>query len=83
MPKFLLLVNYDGGLPETPMPSWNQVDIKAHLAYYDALNHELTASGELMEATTIAAARSMISCSSATWISLGRSIVAPSSRGVG
>jgi len=49
MPKFLLLVNYDGGLPETPMPSWGPADIKAHLAYYDALNRELNASGELVE----------------------------------
>jgi hypothetical protein len=36
--KFLLLVNYDGGLPGTPMPSWGPADIKANLAYYDALN---------------------------------------------
>jgi hypothetical protein len=47
--KFLLLVNYDGGLPDTPMPSWGPADIKAHLAYYEALNQELAASGELVE----------------------------------
>jgi hypothetical protein len=46
--KFLLLVSYDGGLPETPMPSWAPADIKAHLTYYEALNQELTASGELV-----------------------------------
>jgi hypothetical protein len=50
VPKFLLLVNYDGGLPDTPMPSWATAEIKAHLAYYDALNQELTASGELVQA---------------------------------
>jgi hypothetical protein len=49
MTKFLLLVNYDGGLPGTPMPSWGPDDIKAHLAYYEALNQELTASGELVQ----------------------------------
>lgn len=36
MPEFSLLVDYDGGLPETPVPSWGPADIKAHLAYYDA-----------------------------------------------
>ena len=49
MPQYLLLVNYDGGWPQTPMPSWGPDDIKAHLAYYDALNRELTASGELVQ----------------------------------
>jgi hypothetical protein len=48
--KFLLLVNYDGGLPGTPMPSWGPADIKANLAYYDALNQELTTSGEPVQA---------------------------------
>ncbi len=47
--KFLLLVNYDGGLPDTPMPSWGAADVKAHLAYYEALNEELTATGELVQ----------------------------------
>lgn len=31
------------------MASWDPADIKAHLAYYDALNQEVTASGELVE----------------------------------
>jgi hypothetical protein len=30
--KFSLLVNYDGGLPGTAMPSSGRADIKAHLA---------------------------------------------------
>ncbi len=48
MTKFLLLVNYDNGTIQEPMLSWNPADIKAHLAYYEALNAELTASGELV-----------------------------------
>ena len=48
MTRFLLLVNYDGGVIEEPMLSWDPTDIKAHLAYYEALNAELTASGELV-----------------------------------
>ena len=54
MTKFLLMVNYDGGLPETPMPSWDPADITAHLAYYDALNKELSASGELLQVQILA-----------------------------
>lgn len=49
MTKFILMVNYDGGVVEEPMLSWDPADIKAHLAYYDALNEELTRSGELVE----------------------------------
>ena len=48
MTRFLLLVNYDGGVLEEPMLSWDPADIKAHLAYYEALNAELTSSGELV-----------------------------------
>jgi hypothetical protein len=48
MTKFLLLVNYDGGDVAEPMLSWDPADIKAHLAYYEALNEQLTESGELV-----------------------------------
>lgn len=54
MTKFMLLVNYDGGVVEEPMLSWDPADIKAHLAYYDALNQELTASGELIDHQALA-----------------------------
>jgi hypothetical protein len=49
MTKFMLLVNYDGGVVEEPMLSWGPDDIEAHLAYYDALNADLAASGELVD----------------------------------
>lgn len=35
------MVSYDGGWPETPMPTWDPADVEAHLAYYKALNDEL------------------------------------------
>ena len=48
MTKFLLTVDYNGGAIDTPMDEWSPADIKAHMAYYDALDKELTASGELL-----------------------------------
>jgi hypothetical protein len=48
MTRFLLIVNYDGGVVDEPMMSWDPADIKAHLAYYEALTKELTESGELV-----------------------------------
>ncbi len=48
MTRFFLLVNYDnGGVISEPMRNWDPADIRAHLAYYEALNAELTESGEL------------------------------------
>jgi hypothetical protein len=46
--RFLLLVNYDGGVVKEPMTDWDPADIRAHLDYYEALNSELTESGELV-----------------------------------
>jgi hypothetical protein len=51
MTRFLLMVNYDNGQVPEPMAnmtSWDPADIKAHLAYYEALNSELRESGELI-----------------------------------
>ena len=49
MTKFLLTVDYNGGVIDTPMTEWAAEDIKAHMAYYTALNEQLQASGELVE----------------------------------
>ncbi|HVX46357.1 MAG TPA: YciI family protein [Mycobacteriales bacterium] len=50
MTKFLLMVNYDGGVFDgQPMESWDPKDVEAHLEYYRVLNEELTASGELVD----------------------------------
>jgi len=54
MTKFMLLVNYDGGVVDKPMLSWGPADVRAHLAYYEALNQELTASGELVDHQALA-----------------------------
>jgi hypothetical protein len=51
--RFLLLVNYDNGDVEQPMTSWDPADIKAHMAYYDALSKELAETGELVDGTML------------------------------
>lgn len=48
MTRFLLLVNYDNGDVEDLMMNWDPADVKAHMAYYEALNQELKESGELV-----------------------------------
>jgi hypothetical protein len=49
MTKFLLIVDYQPGVIDTPMTEWAPEDVKAHMAYYTALNDELLASGELVD----------------------------------
>lgn len=49
MAKYLLIVDYDPGVTETPMEQWAPEDIKAHMDYYRALNQELIDSGELVD----------------------------------
>lgn len=49
MTKFLLIVDYQPGVIDTPMTEWAPEDVKAHMEYYGALNDELKASGELVE----------------------------------
>src|SRR5919108_17553 len=52
--RYLLIVNFEGGDVETPMEEWKPEEIQAHLDYYKALNHELTASGELVASEALA-----------------------------
>lgn len=49
MTKFLLIVDYQPGVIDTPMTEWAPDEIKAHMDYYNALNAELTANGELVQ----------------------------------
>lgn len=49
MPRFALLVNYDGGVVDAPMSDWDPAEVKAHMDYYRRLNAELAASGELVD----------------------------------
>ncbi len=53
MTKFLLIVDYQPGVIDTPMTEWAPEDVKAHMDYYNALNAELTANGELVQALAL------------------------------
>ncbi len=54
MSKFVLIVNFEGGVVDTPMEEWKPEEVQAHLDYYRALNSELRASGELIETAVLA-----------------------------
>jgi hypothetical protein len=54
MPRFLLIVNHDGGVVDAPMDEWTPDEVAAHMNYYEALNRELLESGELVGGTVLA-----------------------------
>jgi hypothetical protein len=54
MTRYLLAVNFEGGVVETPMEEWKPEEITAHLNYYKALHEELVASGELVQSEVLA-----------------------------
>jgi hypothetical protein len=54
MTRFLLLVNYDGGVVDTPMLEWDPEDVKVHLQYYQDLNKDLEERGELVDSLALA-----------------------------
>jgi hypothetical protein len=54
MPRYLLAVNFEGGVIDTPMEEWKPEEITAHLDYYKALHQELVASGELVQSEVLA-----------------------------
>ena len=54
MPRYLLVVNFEGGVVETPMEEWKPEEITAHLDYYRVLHEELVSSGELAESEVLA-----------------------------
>jgi hypothetical protein len=54
MTRYLLAVNFEGGVVETPMEEWKPEEITAHLDYYKALHKELVSSGELVESEVLA-----------------------------
>jgi hypothetical protein len=53
MTRYLLAVNFKGGVVDTPMEEWKPEEIAAHLDYYTALHHELVASGELVDSQVL------------------------------
>ncbi len=54
MARYLLAVNFRGGVVETPMEEWKPEEITAHLDYYRALQKELIDSGELVQSEVLA-----------------------------
>jgi hypothetical protein len=54
MSRYLLVVNFEGGVVDTPMEEWKPEEITAHLDHYKALHRELVNSGELVESEVLA-----------------------------
>jgi hypothetical protein len=54
MTRFVLVVNFKGGIVDTPMEEWKPEEINAHLDYYKALHRELVESGELVASEVLA-----------------------------
>jgi len=54
MARYLLAVNFEGGVVDTPMDEWEPAEVAAHLDYYKALHDELVASGELVGSEVLA-----------------------------
>jgi hypothetical protein len=52
--KFLLIVDFQPGIEDTPMEEWQPEEVEAHLDYYRTLNRELEASGELLVTAILA-----------------------------
>jgi len=52
--RYLLGVNFDGGVVDKPMEDWKPEEIAAHLDYYRALREELLASGERVQSEVLA-----------------------------
>jgi hypothetical protein len=48
MTRYLLGVNFESGVVDTPMDQWKPDEITAHLDYYKTLNEELLRTGELV-----------------------------------
>lgn len=53
MSRYLLVVNFEGGVVEAPMEEWKPEEVTAHLDYYKALHKELVGSGELVESEVL------------------------------
>jgi hypothetical protein len=53
MARYLLGVNFEGGVVDTPMSEWEPEEITAHLDYYKALHQELVESGELVDSQVL------------------------------
>jgi len=54
MPRYLLVVNFESGVVDTPMEEWEPEEVAAHLDYYKALGKELVSSGERVQSEVLA-----------------------------
>ena len=54
MAKYVLIVDFQPGVAETPMEEWKPEEVTAHLDYYRALHRALVESGELVESEVLA-----------------------------
>jgi len=54
MTRYLLAVNFEGGVVETPMDEWKPEEIAAHLDHYKAIHDELGGTGELVQSEVLA-----------------------------
>jgi hypothetical protein len=54
MPRYLLAVNFESGVVDTPMEEWEPEEVTAHLDYYKALGKELIESGERVQSEVLA-----------------------------
>ena len=54
MTKYLLVVDFQSGVVDTPMDEWKPEEITAHLDHYRALHKELVDSGELVQSDVLA-----------------------------
>jgi hypothetical protein len=52
--KYLLIVNFQPGVIDTPMEDWKPEEVQAHLNYYRLLERELVESGELVSSEVLA-----------------------------
>ena len=53
MPRYLLAINFEPGVVETPMEEWKPEEIAAHLDHYRDLHEELVESGELVQSDVL------------------------------
>ena len=49
MPRYILIVDFQPGVVDTPIEEWKPEEVQAHMDYYKALNKELVDSGELVQ----------------------------------
>jgi hypothetical protein len=54
MAKYVLIVNFQPGVADTPMEEWRPEEIEAHLDYYRTLSRELVDTGEQLQSEILA-----------------------------